>query len=175
MMMNLHLDIYLPVMASVVLHEIAHGYAAYFLGDPTAKEAGRLTLNPLRHMRVVGSFALPLGLLVLSGGKFLFGWARPLPVEADRLEIDHISGMALVAWAGPMMNMQLAWLCWIAGGLLDIMGVGATVRPWLSTGLAVNCFLAVFNLLPVKPLDGWHMLRYLRRKKSQRETGNGRL
>lgn len=165
--MNLHLDIYLPVMASVVLHEIAHGYAAYFLGDPTAKESGRLTLNPLRHMRVVGSFALPLGLLVLSGGKFLFGWARGLPVDVDRLEGGSLSGMALVAWAGPMMHVLLAWWCWIAGGLLDILGVGETVRPWISTGLAVNCFLAVFNLIPVKPLDGWHMLRYYRWKRTQ--------
>jgi len=159
--MSLHLDIYLPVMASVILHEIAHGYAALLLGDPTAKEMGRLTLNPVAHARAFGTVILPLGLLALTGGKFMFGWARPLPVQDHRLG-NPGRDMALVCAAGPAVNALLALWCWLAFEALSITGIGPVVRPWLTTGMAINCFLTVVNLIPVKPLDGWHILNYFR-------------
>jgi len=161
--MNLHLDIYVPVIASVIVHEIAHGYAAYALGDPTAKEMGRLTLNPVAHMRAFGTVVLPLGLLMLTGGKFMFGWAKPMPVQDHRLGTPD-RDIAIVCVSGPAANIVLALLCWMAVKSMDAIGIGLIVRHWLVTGVMINCFLAAFNLIPVRPLDGWNILHYLRHR-----------
>ena len=161
--MNLHLEIYIPVMLSAVVHEVAHGYTAAYLGDRTAEEMGRLSFNPIRHMRFIGSFVLPLSLLVLSGGKFALGWCRPMPVQSHRFN-KPIRDMAIVCAAGPAANTVLALLCWMMMLIVDASSSGSAFRLWLVIGCAANVFLAAFNLIPIKPLDGWNILNYFRYK-----------
>jgi Zn-dependent protease len=145
---------------AITLHEAAHGYAALALGDDTARRAGRLTLNPLRHIDRVGTILLP-GVLVLSQlltiGRivFLFGWAKPVPVSAWKFR-DPRRGMMLVAIAGPAMNFFLAWLGALALHPLAYadsasQAIGA---PFLIYFIGFNLVLGLFNLLPIPPLDG---------------------
>lgn len=156
-------DIVLSLLAAILaitLHEAAHGYAALALGDDTAKQMGRLSLNPLAHVDRVGTILLP-GFLVISQlltighVSFLFGWAKPVPVAAWRFR-DPRRGMMIVAAAGPAMNFLLAWL----GGLalhLDPF-VSAAAAPMLEQFVyyfvLTNLVLGLFNLLPIPPLDG---------------------
>jgi Zn-dependent protease len=149
-----------PAVFAITLHEAAHGYAALALGDDTAKQAGRLSLNPARHVDTFGTLILP-GLLILGQlltvGRvvFLFGWAKPVPVSAWRFR-DPRRGMALVAAAGPAANFVLAWLAALAIHLL----VPLPPRPavildtMLNTFILFNLVLGLFNLLPIPPLDG---------------------
>jgi Zn-dependent protease len=134
------------LVVSVVLHELAHGLVADRLGDPTARLAGRLTLNPLPHLDPVGSVLLPAALAV-SGSSFLFGWAKPVPFNPLHLR-DRRWGPALVGVAGPLANVLLA--------AVAALGVrhGVPGTPVLQAVVVINLVLAVFNLIPIPPLDG---------------------
>ncbi|HRW79089.1 MAG TPA: site-2 protease family protein, partial [Candidatus Sabulitectum sp.] len=139
------------VFFSVVCHEIAHGYVAYRLGDPTAWRMGRLTFNPLVHIDPFGTIILP-GLLLLMGSRFLFAWAKPVPVD-PRYFRDPKNGMMLVSMAGPGTNLLIAL---VLTGLLHL--TGGLIPGFLASALAwaalINIVLMVFNLLPIPPLDG---------------------
>lgn len=142
---------------SVVAHEVSHGLAAYFLGDSTAKYAGRLSLNPLRHLDPWGSVIIPL-LLIFSGAGVILGWAKPVPYNPYNLR-NQKYGPAIVGVSGPLANIVLAL---IAGVLMRIMlvsgideGVGMTI---LALVIQLNIVLLVFNLLPIPPLDGSKLL-----------------
>lgn len=143
------------LIISVVLHEVAHGTVADMLGDPTARLAGRLTLNPLSHMELVGSFLLPLACL-LSGTGFIIGWAKPVPFN-NRLLKYHRWGPALVACAGPLINIVLAVGAALIYRVLANHG-GSPASVLVASIVLVNVSLAVFNLLPLPPLDGHHIL-----------------
>lgn len=147
-----------PLIIAIVLHEVAHGWVARALGDPTAAEQRRLSLNPFRHVDPVGTVILPLGLAM--AGAPVFGWARPVPVRADRLRNPRV-GMVLVALAGPGTNLLLAALGAIALGLSAGAGAGGFVVDVLFSFILVNVFLAIFNLLPLPPFDGGHVVEGL--------------
>lgn len=162
-MSNLILDLLLavvPAVLAITLHEAAHGYAALALGDTTARDAGRLTLNPIAHIDRVGTILLPgfllISQLLLPPHKifFMFGWAKPVPVAAYRFR-DPRRGMALVACAGPLMNFFLAW---VGALLLPTTGTPTGAQQLLVHFLVYfmlsNVVLGMFNLLPVPPLDG---------------------
>lgn len=162
------------LVIAIVFHEVAHGYAARALGDPTASDRGRLTLNPLRHVDPVGTLLVP-GFLALVGGP-VFGWAKPVPVDKARLSNPRF-GMMAVAAAGPATNIVLAAIGAVLLGLTMPRGLGlggdeaggATMlvdalgqTQWLATGLfyfiLINVFLGLFNLLPIPPFDGSHIV-----------------
>ena len=143
---------------SIILHEVAHGYAARSLGDPTAKLAGRLTLNPLRHIDLFGSILLP-GLLVLTHSPFLFGWAKPVPYNPYNLK-NQRWGEAIVSIAGVATNLLLAVVFGIVARIAYVHGAG-TFGDLASTVVLTNLFLGLFNLIPVPPLDGYGFLRGL--------------
>lgn len=143
---------------SVVLHEVSHGYMANFLGDPTARLEGRLTLNPLKHLDPFGSFFLPL-ILVLTQSPILFGWAKPVPYNPYNLRRGGMWAEALVAGAGPASNLLIA----ISVALFLRVGAasGLIYDTTLQLGLTIvfiNIMLALFNMLPVPPLDGSKIL-----------------
>jgi len=148
------------LLFSAIVHEVAHGYAALFQGDPTAKYENRLTLNPLRHLDPFGSLVLPL-LLFLAHSPVLFGWAKPVPFNPYNLR-NRKWGEALVAIAGPAINILIALIF----GLILRFGApyivtSATFAPTiiiLEMIVAINILLAVFNLVPIPPLDGSKIL-----------------
>jgi Zn-dependent protease len=162
------------LIPSVMFHEVTHGWVAERLGDPTARRAGRITLNPIRHLDPFGSLIFPAILAV--AGQNVWGWARPVPIEPRSFR-RPTQGMALVAAAGPASNLLLALVVGRLGPLVDLrsegalaavvggggvywpgIGVGATTGAlWgrvLFAFVLVNCSLAVFNMLPIPPLDG---------------------
>ena len=144
------------ILFSVILHEVAHGYSAYWLGDPTAKMAGRLTLNPISHIDPIGSIILPAMLSFL--GLPVIGWAKPVPFNPYNLRAGKW-GPALVAIAGPLANITVAVFF---SALIRLNGVYfAAPVTFISLSLAIvelNLFLAVFNLVPIPPLDGSKVL-----------------
>lgn len=143
---------------SIIVHEVAHGYAANSLGDPTAKLQGRLTLNPVPHIDLVGSILVP-GILILSSAGVFFGWAKPVPYNPYNLR-NQRWGEAIVASAGALTNLILA----LVFGLIVRFGVETLPLPYLElagTICAVNLFLGIFNLIPIPPLDGFTVLRGL--------------
>ena len=144
----------LILILSVVVHEVAHGWAAYFLGDPTAKLAGRLTLNPIPHLDPMGSFLVPL--LTYSLGGFIFGWAKPVPYNPYNLRAGR-AGPALVAIAGPVANIFLA-ACFSVIVRLAIGVVPLAFIQLAAMVVVVNLGLAIFNLIPIPPLDGSKIL-----------------
>ena len=135
-------------IVSLTLHELAHALSAYRLGDRTAKDQGRLTLNPLVHMDPLGSLIL---VLTYFGGSFLFGWAKPVPVEPANLRTSPQVGMALVGAAGPATNFVLAL---ISGGILAHSDLTGDAFLIVAYSLEINVILGVFNLFPIPPLDG---------------------
>ncbi len=146
----------LTLLFSVVIHEVSHGWAAYFLGDPTAKLAGRLTLNPLKHLDPVGSVLIPL--LTYTTGGFIFGWAKPVPYNPYNLKAGRW-GPAYVAAAGPAANFVIAAFF---SALIRLAAAGlALPQPFLELSTLVvllNLILAIFNLFPIPPLDGSKIL-----------------
>ena len=154
-----------PLLLAITFHEAMHGYAAYRLGDPTAKQLGRLTLNPVAHIDPLGSVIIP-AFLFLTNASFLFGWAKPVPVNYFRLR-NPKQDMMWVAAAGPMTNLTLAALSGLFYKLLVLaaQAFSSPMSPFVDffVGMAVfsvkiNVLLALFNLIPIPPLDGGRIL-----------------
>lgn len=149
-----------PLLVAVILHEVAHGWVAEKLGDSTARDLGRITLNPIVHIDLFMTILLP-GMLILSGSPIIFGGAKPVPVNPMRFKNPR-SGMAWVAVAGPITNFVLAALCYLIVFLAQfsnlmsfIPGIlGSVIYLWAVYGVIINLVLGVFNLIPVPPLDG---------------------
>ena len=147
----------LPVLLSVTLHELGHAWAANRLGDPTARMLGRVSLNPIRHIDPIGTILVPLVLLLIGG--FVFGWAKPVPVDTRNLASPR-RDMAVIALAGPAANllMALGWgLVHVASAHLMVNGLdwlGVPLQLMARVGIILNIVLCVFNMLPLPPLDG---------------------
>jgi len=146
----------IPLLFAITVHEVSHGYIAYKLGDPTAKMLGRLTLNPIKHIDLVGTIIVP-ALTVWLGG-FIFGWAKPVPITWRNLKHAR-RDMALVALAGPLSNLLMAILWGAiakAGMMLEAHQIisGVAVAAMGKIGIYVNTILMILNLLPIQPLDG---------------------
>ena len=165
-----------PLVIAIVFHEVAHGLVARRLGDPTAEERGRLSFNPLKHVDPFGTVILPL-LLAVSHAGAIFGWAKPVPVNYARLRNPR-RDMVLVALAGPGMNLLLA----IVGALIlaatvslggdQPSGVAKFIALNALNFVFINIFLGIFNLLPVPPFDGGHVVQGLLPPQAAKAFGN---
>jgi Zn-dependent protease len=156
--MNLLFEI-VVIIFSIVLHEVAHGAMANALGDSTAKDLGRITLNPIKHLDLFGSIILPI-FTALAGG-FVFGYAKPVPYNPNNLS-DRKYGPAKVAFAGPAVNLILAILFGLVLRFLPFSLQGTILPQLFSYVVWINLVLTVFNLVPIPPLDGhWFLLTFL--------------
>ena len=153
----------LPVLLAITLHEAAHGYVARHFGDMTAHAQGRISLNPMRHIDVLGTVVVPLIILVASAGKLLFGWAKPVPVNYSALRKPR-QHMALVAAAGPGANLVMA-LVWVLLLKLSLLipnnGFAQPLGLMAQAGIFVNLIFMFLNLLPILPLDGGRIVASL--------------
>lgn len=158
----------MPILVAIVLHEVAHGYIAYKLGDPTARDMGRLTLNPLSHIDPFGTIIMPGLLYVFTNGQFVFGYAKPVPID-PRYFRNPKRDMAISAAAGPLVNILIAFACSLTLKHLliplsfhapDFGGVEILepVAQMLKAAVVINIVFAVFNLIPIPPLDGGRVL-----------------
>ena len=148
----------IPLLFAITLHEAAHGWIASKLGDHTARMMGRVTLDPTKHIDPIGTIAIPLVLLLSSSG-FIFGWAKPVPINFNALR-NGKNGMIWVALAGPGANIVMA-VCWLFVMIIAINMNIAVLIEMGRIGILVNCVLAVFNLLPIPPLDGSRVISAL--------------
>jgi len=151
--------IILILLCSIVIHEVSHGLMADYLGDPTAKNEGRLTLNPIKHLDPIGSILVPL-ILIISRVGIVFGWAKPVPINPFNLR-DKVYGQAKVAIAGPLANILIALIFGTALRFLPFLfsaRIGTNLTIIFSYIVWINLILAIFNLLPIPPLDGSHIL-----------------
>jgi len=143
---------------SVMVHEISHGFVAEKLGDKTARFAGRLTLNPLVHLDPFGSILLPISLYFLTGGGFVLGWAKPVPYNPENLRDPRVGG-AKIAAAGPLSNLFLAVIFGVMTRIiLSFIPLLAPLTSFFAVIVYINILLAVFNLVPLPPLDGSKVL-----------------
>jgi len=145
----------IPLVIAIVLHEVSHGWVANAFGDPTAKQLGRLSVNPVRHVDPIGTLVLPL-ILAVSGAP-VFGWAKPVPVVAARMRQPR-RDMVLVALAGPGINLLLALATALVLGIIAPLAPPLFLFDNLRNFMVINLFLAVFNLLPLPPFDGGHVV-----------------
>lgn len=146
-----------PIIFAITLHEVAHGFIAYKLGDGSAKMMGRITLNPFKHIDPVGTILVPIVLYFASG--FVFGWARPVPVNFHALRNQKL-GTILVALAGPLANLLMAIFWLIIFHIVVTQDIHSLITM-ASVGITINIVLFVFNLLPILPLDGGRILQEL--------------
>lgn len=144
------------LILSVAIHEAAHGYMADYLGDPTPRYAGRLTLNPLKHLDLMGSLVVP-ALLVITKSPFVLGWAKPVIFNPHNIK-NRRWGSALVAAAGPASNLVIAIILGLLVRFADPIGLSLMFTDLLTIIVYINLILMVFNLIPVAPLDGHHIL-----------------
>ena len=145
----------LILIMSVVVHEVSHGFMAEKLGDHTARYAGRLTLNPIPHIDPIGSIVVPL-LLIVFQSPFLFGWAKPVPVNT--YNIRHKYGSALVSFAGPGANLAIVFIFAMMLRFFPIAEISLSMYTTFFLIIKLNAVLAIFNLIPIPPLDGSHIL-----------------
>ncbi len=151
MQIGMVVAVFAIVLVSMILHELAHGVVAYLLGDTTAKDNGRLTLNPFKHLDPITSVALPM-LMFIAGGP-VFGGAKPVPVDSRRLKWGAW-GMALVAIAGPLTNFILALVGFLIGNATGLIYVSGFAGTMMINFVTINLGFFVFNILPIPPLDG---------------------
>ena len=168
---------FVVLIFSIVIHEVSHGWVANHLGDPTARYMGRLTLNPIPHIDLMGSIIVPF-ILLISGTGFIVGWAKPVPYNPYNLR-DKKNGEMLVALAGPASNLLLALVFGIIIRILLIQGIGmdSSIILFFSVIVFLNILLAIFNLVPIPPLDGskvlFHFLPYSMRNVREILERNG--
>ena len=149
----------IPLLFAITLHEAAHGWVASKLGDHTARMMGRVTLNPIKHVDPVGTILVPLALLLMPGVGFIFGWAKPVPINFRALRSQK-SGMIWVALAGPGANFLMA-IGWLILAIISLKLELFILYSMARVGIFLNILLAVFNLLPIPPLDGSRVIRAL--------------
>ena len=149
------LIVFVIILFSMVLHEMAHAYTAFFLGDTTAKEEGRLSINPLKHIDPFLSIMIPLLLFILGGP--IFGGAKPVPITQRKLKGDEW-GMALVAFAGPFTNFLIAFLGFLIGYYSGLINSGGYIGLFFKQLVLANLGFMIFNLIPIPPLDGSRIL-----------------
>ena len=147
--------VFAVILGSMVLHEIAHGLVAYWLGDDTAKTEGRLSLNPLKHLDPITSFALPMILYIMGGP--IFGGAKPVPIDTRNLK-GGVWGMALVSIAGPLTNFLLALISFLIGYWTGNLGANSILGMIFTYLVTINLGFGIFNMLPIPPLDGSRLL-----------------